>query len=188
MRIGLIGAKRSGKDTFADIACEDYGFVRLAFADEVKKTAKHLFPEEFENNNKPVALLQWMGQTMRERNPQVWINLLDRKLQNFSIWEETCDESANLIVTDVRYPNEVEYLKSKGFIIVQIQVDFMEICRRCAETEPDFKFEFMAHESESMAINTTEYADIIIENNGSLDEYKNIVDNYLFNMTGIGGE
>ena len=36
MRIALIGLKRSGKDTFADIACNEYDFVKIAFADELK--------------------------------------------------------------------------------------------------------------------------------------------------------
>ena len=175
MRIALIGLKRSGKDTFADIACKDYDFVRIAFADEVKKTAQHLFPDEFANNSKPVELLQWMGQTMRERDAEIWIKLLDRKLENYSIMDTFYDQTSNIIVTDCRYPNEVKYLKSKGFAIVQIVVDFMEICRRCAETEADFKFEYMAHESESMALNTTEYADFILENNGTKEEYEDTV-------------
>ena len=172
MRIALIRLKRSRKDTFADIAGNEYDFVKIAFADELKKTAQHLFPDEFANNNKPVELLQWIGQTMRERDAEVWIKLLDRKLENFSLMDTFYDQSSNIIVTDCRYPNEVKYLKSKGFTVVQIVVDFKEICRRCAETEADFKIDFMAHESESMALNTTEYADIIIENNGTKEEYE----------------
>lgn len=175
MRIALIGLKRSGKDTFADIACNEYDFVKIAFADELKKTAQHLFPDEFANNSKPVELLQWFGETMRERDAEVWIKLLDKKLENFSLMDTFYDQSSNIIVTDCRYPNEVKYLKSKGFTVVQIVVDFKEICRRCAETESDFKIDFMAHESESMALNTTEYADIIIENNGTKEEYENNV-------------
>lgn len=184
MRIALIGLKRSGKDTFADIACKEFGFVPIAFADELKKTAQHLFPDEFANNNKPVELLQWMGQTMRERDAEIWIKLLDRKLENFSIMDTFYDQTSNIIVTDCRYPNEVKYLRSQGFLIVQIVVDFMEICRRCAETESDFKFEFMAHESESMALNTTEYADIFIENNGAKEEYE---DNVRLLIRELGG-
>lgn len=175
MRIALIGLKRSGKDTFADIACNEYDFVKIAFADELKKTAQHLFPDEFANNSKPVELLQWLGKTMRERDAEVWIKLLDRKLENFSLMDTFYDQSSNIIVTDCRYPNEVKYLKSKGFTIVQIAVDFKEIYRRCAETESDFKSYFLAHESESMALNTTEYADIIIENNGTKEEYEDKV-------------
>ena len=185
MRIALIGLKRSGKDTFADIACNEYDFAKMAFADEVKRTAQHLFPDEFANNNKPVELLQWMGQTMRERDTEIWIKLLDRKLTNYNIWEDTCNVTANIIVTDCRYPNEVKYLKSQGFTIIQIVVDFMEICRRCAETEADFKFEYMAHESESMALNTTEYADILIDNNGTKERYEDMVRALL---TELGGK
>ena len=183
-RIALIGLKRSGKTTFGDIASKEFDFVKIAFADEVKKTAQHLFPDEFANNNKPVELLQWMGQTMRERDAEIWIKLLDRKLENFSIMDTFYDQSSSIIVTDCRYPNEAKYLKSQGFTIVQIVVDFNEICRRCAETESDFKFEFMAHESESMALNTTEYADIFIENNGTKEEYE---DNVRLLIRELGG-
>ena len=43
----------------------------------------------------------------------------------------------------------------------------------------------MAHESESMALNTTEYADIIIENNGTKEEYE---DNVRILIRELGGK
>ena len=58
MRIALSGLKRSGKDTVGSYLIQNYSCVRFAFADEVKRLAKELFPEEFVQNDKPVDLLQ----------------------------------------------------------------------------------------------------------------------------------
>ncbi|GAA2230353.1 hypothetical protein N1031_07005 [Herbiconiux moechotypicola] len=42
--IGLIGKKRSGKDTFADALVAEGGFVKIAFADPLKEAALALDP------------------------------------------------------------------------------------------------------------------------------------------------
>ena len=41
--LGLMGKAQSGKDTVADILEKDYGFIRLAFADAVRRTADTIF-------------------------------------------------------------------------------------------------------------------------------------------------
>jgi len=42
--LGLTGKKRSGKDTFAAVLVEEYGFTRVAFADPVKEAVLALNP------------------------------------------------------------------------------------------------------------------------------------------------
>lgn len=42
--IGLLGRKRSGKDTFAQRLVEEHGYKRFAFADALRQAAEHLDP------------------------------------------------------------------------------------------------------------------------------------------------
>ena len=164
MRIALSGLKRSGKDTIGSYLIQNYSCKRFAFADEVKRLARELFPEEFVQNDKPVDLLQWLGNTMRQRNPDVWINRLATMIQL------TKDPVPNLVVTDVRYPNEVQALKNLGFTIVKVQVPVEASIERSKATEVNFTEELLLHESEQLAQSNEQYYDYIIENTGTLEE------------------
>ena len=164
MRIALSGLKRSGKDTIGSYLIQNYSCKRFAFADEVKRLARELFPEEFVQNDKPVDLLQWLGNTMRQRNPDVWINRLATMIQL------TKDPVPNLVVTDVRYPNEVQALKNLGFTIVKVQVPVEVSIERSKATEVNFTEELLLHESEQLAQSNEQYYDYIIENTGTLEE------------------
>lgn len=164
MRIALSGLKRSGKDTVGSYLIQNYSCKRFAFADEVKRLARELFPEEFVQNDKPVDLLQWLGNTMRQRNPDVWINRLA------TIIQLTKDPVPNIVVTDVRYPNEVQALKKLGFTIVKVQVPVEVSVERCKATEINFTEELLLHESEQLAQSNEQYYDYVIENTGTLEE------------------
>lgn len=170
MKIGLIGLKRAGKNTFGDIAVKEFGYKELAFADELKKYAKLLFPDHFKNNNKPVKLLQDFGEGMRKIDTDIWVKLL---ANNFDKTDEL-----NVVVTDVRHQNEVDYLRSKGFIIVKIENNISDIIDRCRATESDFEPNLLLHKSEQLALRD-DVADITIENKGTLEEYQNKVRNFL---------
>lgn len=170
MRIALSGLKRAGKDTVGSYLIQNYSCKRFAFADEVKRLARELFPEEFVQNDKPVDLLQWLGNTMRQRNPDVWINKLSAVIQL------TKDPVPNLVVTDVRYPNEVQALKKLGFTIVKVQVPVEVSVERCKATEVNFTEELLLHESEQLAQSNEQYYDYVIENTGTLEELYRKVD------------
>ena len=170
MKIGLIGLKRAGKNTFGDIAVKEFGYKELAFADELKKYAKLLFPDHFKNNNKPVKLLQDFGEGMRKIDTDIWVKLL---ANNFDKIDEL-----NVVVTDVRHQNEVDYLRSKGFTIVKIENNISDIIDRCRATESDFEPNLLLHKSEQLALRD-DIADITIENKGTLEEYQNKVRNFL---------
>lgn len=170
MKIGLIGLKRAGKNTFGDIAVKEFGYKELAFADELKKYAKLLFPDHFKNNNKPVKLLQDFGEGMRKIDTDIWVKLL---ANNFDKIDEL-----NVVVTDVRHQNEVDYLRSKGFTIVKIENNISDIIDRCRATEGDFEPNLLLHKSEQLALRD-DIADITIENKGTLEEYQNKVRNFL---------
>lgn len=180
MRIALAGLKRGGKDTFGEIAVNDYDFVRLAFADNVKKLACETFPDEFKDNSKPVELLQWFGNAMRQHDPEVWIKQLDRKLSILDTYDHEYYITTDIIITDVRYPNEVEFLRNRGFKIIFVYSPLEDIIARCTATEADFKPELLQHESERMAYEATvkgraEWADLTVCNVGTIEEYEEMV-------------
>lgn len=180
-RIALCGLKRSGKDTFADIAVKEFGFTANAFANTLKRYARELFPKEFINTDKPVELYQKFGAYMRDIDPNVWISRMDSWLEIIEELDNDLGIESNIIITDCRYMNELEYLRSKGFIIIKIDVDFMEACTRCAMTEEGtWTFDQMHHSSEDLArLGSNLLFDVVIENNGSLEEYEAKVRGYL---------
>ena len=180
MRIGICAMKRGGKDSFGRIAVNDYDFVRLAFADRVKELAKKVFPDEFKDNSKPVELLQWFGNTMRQHDPEVWIKQLDKDIKVMEAYDNEYCTTTDIVITDVRYPNEVEFLRNRGFKIVFVYSPLEDIINRCTATESDFKPELLQHESERMAYEATvkgraEWADLTICNVGTIEEYEEMV-------------
>ena len=172
MKIGLIGLKRAGKSEFGNISVKEFGYKELAFADELKKYAKLLFPDHFKNNDKPVKLLQDFGEGMRKIDTDIWVKLLANNFDKLEL------DELNVVVTDVRHQNEVDYLKSKGFTIVKIENNISDIIDRCRATESDFEPNLLLHESEQLALRD-DIADITIENKGTLEEYQNKVRNFL---------
>ena len=174
MKIGLIGLKRAGKNTFGDIAVKEFGYKELDFADELKKYAKLLFPDHFKNNDKPVKLLQDFGEGMRKIDPDIWIKLLANNFDKLELEYKTF----NVVVTDVRHQNEVDYLRSKGFTIVKIENNISDIIDRCRATESDFEPNLLNHVSEQLA-KRDDVADITIHNKGTLEEYQNKVREFL---------
>jgi len=83
--IGLIGIKRSGKDTFADYIVEKYGYEKYSFAGPLKDACKIMFclnNEQIDGNLKEVIdprfgisprhMFQFMGtEVMRELFPKI---------------------------------------------------------------------------------------------------------------------
>ncbi len=164
MKIGLVAPMRGGKDTFGEVLVAEYGYTRVAFADAVKEVSAMCFPEECKTRATARPIWQGVGNLLRQIDKDVWVNMLGRKVDSLG-------EDANIVVTDVRYFNEVEYLKSKGFTIIQILVDRDTILERCKVNNPLFKEELLNHESEQLALNNI-VGDICIINRGSLTDYK----------------
>ena len=59
--IGILGRKRSGKDTAGNYVVENYGYDRYAFADPIKDILKTMFDfsDEQLNNNKEKIDKRW---------------------------------------------------------------------------------------------------------------------------------
>jgi hypothetical protein len=130
--IALMGRARSGKDTVAARLVERHGFTRVAFADPLKEMALEIDPViptaygihvrlarlvadsgwEFAKGYPEVRrILQHCGQTVRDRAPGFWVALALRAVDA---------APGPVVLSDVRYPNEAEALRARGFRLIRI--------------------------------------------------------------------
>jgi hypothetical protein len=120
--IGVCGHARSGKDTFCEqaksiLSKKNIGAARAAFADELKKDLDDLCRHKigisaFTQNSKEKEIIRpllvtYGTEVIRKMDENWWINRLEKTLG--------VHQHMNLIpiVTDVRYPNEMEWIQKK---------------------------------------------------------------------------
>jgi hypothetical protein len=129
--IGLHGYSRAGKDAVAGILTKDWGFQQIILADRIRAILYDLNPivcdagfedclgltEAVDNYGwdavkklypESVEMMIRLGQSARlHLNPDVWIRaaLLD---------DETFDPTVDIVISDVRQPNEVEFVRQWG--------------------------------------------------------------------------
>lgn len=160
--IGLIGLAGSGKDTVADFLQDDHGWRRIAFADKLKELAYETDPairdgvgleelvlthgwNEAKQDNEVRCFLQNLGVAVRDvLGRDTWVTAA------FADYDPTVPT----VVTDVRFPNEVDAVRSRGGLIVKVD-------RPGIEPVND-------HVSEELATRPG-VADMVIANGGTLD-------------------
>lgn len=137
MLIGLVGFIGSGKGTIADILTKKHNFTKLSFADTLKDATAAIFgwqrhllegdtdesrtfreqkdewwSERFGYEFTPRLALQWMG-TEAGRDvfhEDIWLRSLERRMELYP----------NVVIADVRFPNEINFIQSKGGFIVRV--------------------------------------------------------------------
>ena len=168
IKIGLVGSLRSGKDTVANRLYYEHGFeYPIAFGSALKRLAHNIFMD-VPKEPKPRKLYQFMNK-MREYDPDVWIKHLEIMYEYYVDRRST----SGIVLTDIRQPNEYEWARKNGFIIVKVEAP-ASIRKERAKQSDDFSEEDLTHSTESY---TDEFAfDYSITNDGSLDELKAKVD------------
>lgn len=195
MIVGILGFIGSGKGTVGNILKDHYGFTTVSFASHLKDVVSVLFgwerkllegdtdesrtfreePDGFWSDKigqhfTPRLALQLMG-TESTRNifhEDFWVHALDNKLIKL--------ENKNVVVTDVRFKNEIDWIRNKNGILIEIRRGFKPSWYNIAVdanhgTEKSKKYmlkESGVHESEWRWVGHR--VDFVIENNGSLDE------------------
>jgi hypothetical protein len=155
--IGFCGLAGSGKDEAANalpylIDTVGSGWYRMAFANEIKLIAKTCFGWNGEKDKAGRALLQDIGMLGRKYNPDIWINEIRKSIP-------TAHHCAiqRLAITDVRFPNEAEFIQRElGGKIIRVI--------RPGQTME--KFHSHVSENEQWKIQ----ADIIIVNDGTIEQ------------------
>jgi hypothetical protein len=130
--IGIAGRAGSGKDTVADFLKEVAHFKSVAFAEPIRAGMRAILGLEdkhFQHPDKEVVLEQF-GKSPREMmqtlgtqwgrecvNKDLWLILAGSKIKAHQ------DAGYNVAVTDVRFDNEAEYIRSKGGTIWHLYRD-----------------------------------------------------------------
>jgi len=187
MIIGISGKARSGKDRFAEYLIDVFSkehnreFKTTAFAHKLKQMCLEHFSlnrEQLWGDRKeemtvfrkneigrhgsssnssdywtPREIMQALGSFYRSIDYDFWVRKVDEK------WKY--NDCPDLIISDVRHVNECEYVKNNGILIRVVRNSTDEI-------------HGMEHESETALDNKlSEYFDIEIHNDGSLDDLYN---------------
>ncbi len=184
--VGIIGKKQSGKDTIANHLIDEYGFVRYAFADPIKKACQVIFgftDEQCWGSEKEIVDTYW-GITPRKVFQILGTELFQYEFPKyapeladigrgfwvycFARWYEqqiAKDPSIKVVITDVRFPFEADMITRLGGTIVKI-------------TRPN-QLNNDTHASE-MEMDALQYS-YLIENDSTVDELCSKVDE-LFNL------
>lgn len=125
MIIGLTGYAQSGKDTVAQVLVNKYAFKRIAFADAIRFFCYEVNPIVGWVANEPVFLQKIVDRDGWEQAKK--IGEIRRTLQSTGVaarnkfgsnfWVERAFERVdpindNIVVTDVRFINEADYIKA----------------------------------------------------------------------------
>jgi len=194
MIIGICGFIGSGKDTVADYLVNFHEFRRESFASTLKDAVASVFGWDrtmLEGRTKearewreqvdpwwaarldmptltPRWVLQYWGTEVCRKafHDDIWIASLENKLRN---------SRDNIVISDCRFPNEIESLKQAGGSIVWVQ----------RGTLPDwYEDAVSANQGNNVGLNAmkmrkihaSEWAwlgsdfDVVIDNNGSIDD------------------
>lgn len=182
--IGITGRKRHGKDTLGDHLVKNHGYTKIGFADALKDACREIFgfsEEQLYGNLKevddpfwktsPRKVLQYVGtELFRERiseilpevGQDIWIKVVENKILS----EQLTNPDKKYVITDVRFENELQFIKRLKGQVIKVQRDVKSIDNTCD------------HASETY-IDSIE-ANFTIKNDGTLEELYEKLDTYLF--------
>lgn len=201
--IGVCGLIGSGKDTVADYLVNFHEFRRISFAGTLKDAVSSIFGWDRD-------LLEGRTKESREWREKVdkwWAKKLDmphltprwilqhwgtevaRKAFHDNIWIHSVEHKLmqsndNIVISDVRFPNEIKSIKDAGGIVIRTCRDPIPEWYRAAEivnNGPTKNLSWASnkaildnckiHPSETAWIGT-EFA-AVLDNNGSIDDLYN---------------
>jgi hypothetical protein len=136
MIIGLVGFIGSGKGTVGDIL-EQKGFVKDSFAKPLKDACSVMFgwPREMLEGDTEVSRkwreepdVYWSEKFGKSFSPRLALQLMGteagRNVFHTDIWVISLLNRArgkNVVVTDVRFQNEIKYIQDNGGVIIRVK-------------------------------------------------------------------
>jgi hypothetical protein len=164
--IGLTGLAGSGKDTVAKILVREHNFAGVAFADPIRAMLGALLfrvgadgswmtDRELKERPTPVVGVSYreLAQTLgtewgRAINPDFWVNIAGDRI------ERLIGAGCSIVISDVRFPNEVEWIRARGGEVWHIAREQVDPVREHVSEE---------HIAELPC-------DLVIDNSGTLEE------------------
>lgn len=137
--VGVTGRAQHGKNTVGHILDEHKGFRPVAFADALRDAMEKLNPIIDEGTTYLGALHEFGYEGAKQRYPEIrrllqvfgtevvrdlfganaWVDALDK-----TIFDDE-DDLEQFVITDVRFPNEAEYvMRNNGIIIKVVRPNF----------------------------------------------------------------
>jgi len=152
MIIGLCGKKQSGKSTLAAYLVKTHDFAELSWASPLKDligikllglTKDQVYGSEVQKETidpfwgkSPRQLLQIIGtDCFREKvDPDFWVKIGRRTIEDFSF-----NKGYNVVVSDCRFPNELDTIKSlqDGYVVQVTRSDRPSLDMHASETALD---------------------------------------------------
>lgn len=210
MIIGVVGFIGSGKGTVGTYLMQNHGFSSTSFAKTLKDATASIFSwprdllegdtqesrewrektdqwwsKKFGRPVTPRWVLQYIGtDVMRMHfNNNIWI---------WSVEKQLLESGKNIVITDVRFENEIEMIKSIGGRIIWVRKgelpEWYDTAK--AANDPLFLHAPEAHdEMEKLGIHRSEWAwigcetDAIIHNDGTIEDLHRSVDACLKDLT-----
>jgi hypothetical protein len=183
--IGITGLKRSGKDTIGNYLVEKHNYIRLGFADNLKQACKIIFgfdEKQLYGNTKetvdeywehsPREILQTVGtdlfrnefgKYLKNMKPNIWMKSLEKKINNIvQEYKENKLGKPKIVITDVRFENELEFIRNYNGKIIKVVRDSIELNQ------------YSLHESETFIQKLK--TDFTINNNSTLQNLYNHVE------------
>lgn len=160
--IGISGKAYSGKDTMGKYLINKYNFKRKASADALKRIARNIFGWNGVKDEKGRRFLQELATTVRNFDPDFWINIVLNEIKQ----ESLSSKNSKYVITDLRYKNEAELLKSLGGMLIRVEGSYTNM----TTISPDLAI----HTSEIDLDNYNNF-DYVLKNNTSFENlYKNL--------------
>lgn len=138
--IGICGLAGAGKDTIGDYICNtQFNWEKMSFAGHLKDVVSLLFgmdrdmlagetpdnrskrelPDEYwskkmEKDFTPRFALQYLGTNLlrNQLHQNIWVDCLEMKIRQ---------STKNIVITDVRFPNEIDMIRSIGGEIWRVE-------------------------------------------------------------------
>ena len=123
-RLALVGGMGAGKSHVAEILAQR-GWYRLSFATPLKAAACALMPEPSRD------LLQALSEVTRKVEPRPLLSIMAYNLKRLDETAAFERQPINLVIDDVRFPDEVELLEDAGFTVLRVVAPDELRWRRC---------------------------------------------------------
>lgn len=180
--IAFTGPKTCGKDTVAQVLLNQNHartgpihpyFARTPFAAGVKQICHDVFDWSHQDMDDPIfketQLVKWphieprwammdIANWMRDKyGADVWVKALDKRIRQM----EAHNPYGAYIITDLRFPNEIDWLDTQNSLIIYIRRDEAEKALAKAQEEGDPK---ALNRSESHYAEMLERCDLVLPN------------------------
>lgn len=139
MIIALCGVKGSGKDTVASsiatVYSEQRAVKRVAFADPIKRVVQDIFDlnpdvidqyDQFKRTQVSYTLPGYLSHGVPGRNVVREIGMLmrgynEQQFVDYVANTMDLDPNAIWVITDLRFENELEFVRRRGALVVKVQ-------------------------------------------------------------------